>query len=76
MVSAKGLLYTAVAATAAAVIVGTVLTPERRTKLINYAKNNSGPLLDKAKSLLGSLGSSQSAGTRAEFDQANRMGHA
>jgi hypothetical protein len=76
MVSAKGLLYTAVAATAAAVVVGTMLTPERRAKLVNYAKSNSGPLLDKAKSLIGALGSSQSSGARAEFDQANRVGHA
>jgi hypothetical protein len=53
-----------------------MLTPERRTKLMNYAKNNSGPLLEKAKSLIGALSSSQSAGKRAEFDQANRMGHA
>lgn len=62
MVSAKGLLYTAVAATAAAVIVGTMLTPERRAKVIDYAKNNSGPLLEKAKSLISSLSSGQPAG--------------
>jgi hypothetical protein len=75
MVSMKGLVYTALGAAAAAVVVGTMLTPERRSKLMRYAKDNSGPLVSKAKSWLNTL-TSQSAPARAEFDQANRVGHA
>jgi hypothetical protein len=71
----KGLVYTALGAAAAAVLIGTVLTPEKRSQLLKYAKDNSGPLLDKAKNLISSLSNQPSTGGSA-YDQANKAGHA
>ena len=71
MVSMKGLVYTALGAAAAGVLIGTVLTPEKRSQLLKYAKDNSGPLLDKARNLLSSLGNQPSSGGTA-YDQTGK----
>jgi len=71
MVSMKGILFTVLGAAAAAVVVGTMFTPEKRSSLLASAKNNSGNLLSKARSIANNL--NLQSRHRAEFDQANRV---
>jgi len=69
MISGKGILYTVLAASSAAVLVGTMLT-----------KKSGGlqRLGDRLQNFMGSMRKQVSTGhsmQRAEFDQASTMGH-
>ena len=75
MISGKGILYTVLGATGAAIVAGTMLTGGTRGEKLR--KLGSG-----IQKFLGSMnrkrlmGSSHDAHQRAEFNQANDMGHA
>jgi len=75
MVSMKGILYTTLGAAAAAALVGTMLTPRRRSSIVKFAKDNSNSLFNRAKQFASGL-TSQSAERRAEYTQASHAGHA
>jgi hypothetical protein len=73
MISGKGILYTVMGAAGAAVLAGTMLTGGNRSEKLK--KIGSG-----IQNFLGSmnrrwLGSPQESSRRAEFNQANSMGH-
>jgi hypothetical protein len=75
MISGKGILYTVLGATGAAIVAGTMLTKGNRSeKLRKFAMS--------VQNIIGSLGrkkpmaSIQDSRNRAEFNQASRMGHA
>lgn len=74
MISGKGILYTVLGAAGAAVVVGSMLTGgtrgEKMRKLGSGLQNFIGSFRQKA---LG--GTPHDANQRAEFDQANNMGH-
>lgn len=75
MVSMKGILYTTLGAAAAAALVGTMLTPSRRSSIVKFAKDNSDSLFSKAKQFASGL-TSHSAERRAANAQTSRTGHA
>ena len=74
MISGKGILYTVLGAAGAAAVVGTMLTggtrSEKMRKLGSGFQNMISSFREKATSLV-----SHNSRQRAEFDQANRMGH-